>query len=72
MKTNLYFLLMLAMLLYCNCSKKCDCIMYNSDGYPIPDAEPVIKTMPYGLYEKVIDCSFFDDFTDSLGGFKCK
>ena len=45
--------------------------MYNSDGYPTPDVEPVTETMPYGLYEKVIDCSFFDNFADSLGGFKC-
>jgi len=45
--------------------------MYNPDGYPIPDVELVTETMPYGLYEKVIDCSFFDSFVDSLGGFKC-
>ena len=72
MKTNLYFLLILTILLFCNCSKKCECIMHNADGYPTPDVAPVPKTMPYGLYGKVIDCSFFDDFTDSLGGFKCK
>lgn len=72
MKINLYFLLIFTMLVFCNCTKKCECIMHNSDGYPVPDVEPVTETMPYGLYGRVIDCSFFDDFVDTLGGFKCK
>jgi len=46
--------------------------MHSPDNYPIPDVAPVIETMPYGLYGKVIDCSFFDDFVDSLGGMKCR
>jgi hypothetical protein len=45
--------------------------MYSSDDYPVQGVDPVIKTMPYGLYEKTIDCSFFDDFVDTLGGLKC-
>ena len=68
MKVNFYFLLILMVLFFCNCSKKCECIMHNTDGYPIPDVEPIIKTMPYGLK---LDCSFFEEYVDSLGRFKC-
>ena len=69
MKKTFYFITIIAMLFLCNCSKKCECIMHNSDGYPTPDNDPVIESMPYGLH---LDCSFFDDFVDTLGGFKCK
>ncbi len=68
-KKKLCFSLIVVTLLFCNCTKECECIMHGQDGHPISDADPVIETMPYGLK---LDCSFFDDYVDTVGGYKCK
>lgn len=53
-------------LLCVSCAKDCECTMYDTDGNATE--EQVIKQMPKSLH---LECSFFDTFADTTGGYIC-
>lgn len=50
-----------------SCSKTCECQNHTPEGYPTED-EPIEQVMPRTVK---LDCSFFDTFNDTIGGYKC-
>jgi hypothetical protein len=60
-------LLFTAFLICASCSKNCDCTMYDEEGQPTD--ETVIRQMPRSLK---LECSFFETYTDTAGGYICR
>ncbi len=58
----------LAICLLLSCAKKCDCYLYDKNN-KLENETPEERTMPRSLK---LECTFFDTYVDTVGGYKCK